>query len=97
MRQDSSIALTETSAVADSPGGASTDLTGTTFPVQIPLELHEGKGTLTADLALVWCREDAEGLCLFERTRFEIPLDVAATGQSASIRLPLTLTAPEEG
>ena len=93
----SSIALTETSAVADSSGGARTDLTGTTFPVQIPLELHEGKGTLTADLALVWCREDAEGLCLFERTRFEIPLDVAATGPSASIRLPLTLTAPEEG
>jgi len=93
----SSMVLTDSGAIATFPDGATTDLTGATFPVQIPLELHEGRGTLTADLALVWCRKDAEGLCLFERNRFEIPLDVAATGPSASIRLPLTLTAPETG
>lgn len=93
----SSIVLTKSGAVATFPNGATTDLTGTTFPVQIPLDLQEGRGVLTADLALVWCRKDAEGLCLFERTRFEIPLDVTATGSSASIRLPLTLTAPETG
>jgi thiol-disulfide isomerase/thioredoxin len=93
----SSVVLTESGAVASFPSGATTDLTGTTFPVQIPLQLHEGRGTLTADLALVWCRKDEEGLCLFERTRFEIPLDVSDAGPSASVRLPLTLTAPEKG
>ena len=76
-------------------GGERVDVTGTTFPVSIPLELREGLGMITADLALVWCREDAEGLCFLEQTRFEIPLDVTATGPSASIRLPLGLTASE--
>ncbi len=49
---------------------------------------------VTADLALVWCRKDAEGLCLFEQTRFEIPLNVSASGPSASIRLSLELETP---
>jgi len=93
----SSMVLTDNGNVASFPAGATTDLTGTAFPVQIPVQLHEGQGSLVADLALVWCRKDAEGLCLFEQTRFEIPLDVSATGPSASIRLALTLTAPEAG
>ena len=92
----SSMVLTGDGAVASFPLGNTLDLTGASFPVRVPLQLHEGEGLLTADLALVWCRKDAEGLCLFERTRFEVPLDVEATGPSASIRLPLTLAAPEE-
>jgi len=91
----SSVTLADDGGVSSFPGGERVDVTGTTFPVSIPLELREGLGMITADLALVWCRKDAEGLCLLEQTRFEIPLDVAATGPSASIRLPLDLTAPE--
>ncbi|MGB5166813.1 MAG: thioredoxin-like domain-containing protein [Acidimicrobiia bacterium] len=91
----SSVTLADAGGVSSFPGGKRVDVTGRTFPVSIPLELREGLGTVTADLALVWCRKDAEGLCLLEQTRFEIPLDVAATGPSASIRLPLDLTAPE--
>jgi DNA-binding beta-propeller fold protein YncE len=91
----SSLTLADDGGVSLFPGGERVDVTGTTFPVSIPLELREGLGMITADLALVWCREDAEGLCLLEQARFEIPLDVAATGPSASIRLPLGLTAPE--
>ena len=91
----SSVTLTDDGGVSEFPGGERVDVTGTTFPLSIPLQLREGLGMITADLALVWCRKDAEGLCLLEQARFEVPIDVAATGPSASIRLPLDLTAPE--
>ena len=90
----SSLLLADDGNVASFPDGERVDLTGTTFPVVIPFDLHEGLGMVTADLALVWCREDAEGLCLFEQTRFEIPLNVSASGPSASIRLSLELETP---
>ena len=90
----SSLLLADDGNVASFPEGERVDLTGTTFPVVVPLALHEGLGMVTADLSLVWCRKDAEGLCLFEQTRFEIPLNVSATGPSASIRLSLELETP---
>ena len=93
----SSLTLSDAGSVASFPSGDTVDLTGTTFPVRVPLVLHEGTGTVTADLALVWCREDSEGLCLFEQARFEIPIEAVAAGPSALVRLPLTLTAPIRG
>jgi hypothetical protein len=91
----SSLLLVDDGGVASFPEGERVDLTGTAFPVAIPLDLHEGLGMVTADLALVWCRKDAEVLCLFEQTRFEIPLNISASGPSASIRLSLELETPE--
>ncbi len=91
----SSLLLADDGIVASFPDGERVDLTGTTFPVVIPFDLHEGLGMVTADLSLVWCRQDAEGLCLFEQTRFEIPLNVSASGPSASIRLSLELETPD--
>ncbi|MEN8112821.1 MAG: thioredoxin-like domain-containing protein [Actinomycetota bacterium] len=91
----SSLLLSGGSDAASFPDGGLVDLTGASFPVIVPIDLHEGLDALNADLALVWCREDAEGLCLLERVRFEIPLNVAASGPSALIRLPLTLETPE--
>ena len=91
----SSLFLADDGGVASFPDGERIDLTGATFAVVIPLDLHEGLGMVTADLALVWCREDAEGLCLFDQTRFEIPLNVSASGPNASIRLSLELETPE--
>lgn len=90
----SSLFLIQDSGVATFPDGARIDLTGTTFPVVVPVTLRRGVGVLTADLGLVWCRKDAEGLCLFEQTRFEIPLDVVTSGPSSSIRLSRDLEAP---
>ena len=90
----SSLKLADDGEVASFPGGDEIDLTGSAFPVTIPLELHEGLGMITGDLALVWCRKNAEGLCLLEHVRFEIPLEVTATGPSASIRIPHNLPVP---
>jgi hypothetical protein len=92
----SSVTLADQGSVALFPDGNRVDITGVTFPLSIPVELREGSGAITADLALVWCREDAEGLCLLEQARFEVPIDVTSAGPSASIRLPLALTAPED-
>jgi thiol-disulfide isomerase/thioredoxin len=91
----SSLLLISDGGVATFPSGDRIDLTGTAFPVVIPVVFHEGLGSVTADLGLVWCRVEAEGLCLFEQMRFEVPLDVTGSGPSASIRLPLELQAPE--
>ena len=77
------------------PGRTAVDLTGASFPVLIPIELTEGRDTMVADLTLIWCREDAQGLCLLERARFEIPMNVSSEGTSATIRLPLTVELPE--
>jgi thiol-disulfide isomerase/thioredoxin len=90
----SSLLLRDKDDVATFPEGDRIDLTGTKFPVVIPVTLHEGVGMITADLGLVWCRKGAEGLCLFEQTRFEVPLNVSASGPSASMRLSLDLEAP---
>ena len=92
----SSLFLSEQGGVAAFPAGESTDLTGTKFPVSIPINLTPGSGTVLADLTLVWCHENAEGLCFFERLRYKIPMEVAASGDPAgAIILPLTLEEPE--
>lgn len=90
----SSLLLTDEGGVASFPDGERVDLTGTKFPVVIPFDLHAAHGMVTADLSLVWCREDAEGLCLFEQARFEVPLIVSESGPSASIRLSIELETP---
>jgi hypothetical protein len=91
----SSLFLSEEGGVAAFPDGESTDLTGTHFPVSVPINLTSGTGTVVADLALVWCREDAEGLCFFERLRYQVPVEVTPDGPPGVIELPLVLEEPE--
>ncbi len=91
----SSLFLFEEGGIASFPNGDRIDLTGTEFPVPIGMTLNSGTGSIVADLTLVWCREDAEGLCFFERLRYVIPAQVTASGPAAAIELPLTLEAPE--
>ncbi len=91
----SSLFLFEEGGVASFPNGHRIDLTGTKFPVPIGMTLNPGTGSIVADLTLVWCREDAEGLCFFERLRYVVPAQVTASGPAAAIELPLTLDAPE--
>jgi thiol-disulfide isomerase/thioredoxin len=91
----SSLFLFEEGGVASFPNGDRIDLTGTKFPVPIGMTLNPGTGSIVADLTLVWCREDAEGLCFFERLRYVVPAQVTASGPAAAIELPLTLDAPE--
>jgi DNA-binding beta-propeller fold protein YncE len=91
----SSIMWTADGGIAEFPRSQPVDLTGTHFPVEIPVDLEEGTGILRGDLTLVWCREDAEGLCYFEQRRFEVPLDVVASGPSPVLRVGFHLDDPE--
>lgn len=91
----SSIMWTADGGIAEFPRSQPVDLTGTHFPVEIPVDIAEGTGTLRGDLTLVWCREDAEGLCYFEQRRFEVPLDVVASGPSPVLRVGFHLDDPE--
>ena len=76
------------------PDGAEHNLTGTTFPVQFDLDIGEGEGSLTADITLLYCRTDSEGLCIIEQVRISQPLTVSATG-SDQIPLTYSVTLPD--
>lgn len=91
----SSIVWAAEGGVATFPDDPTVDLTGAHFPVEMAVDLEEGSGALLGDLTLVWCREDAEGLCYFEQRRIEAPLDVVATGPSPVLRVGFRLEDPE--
>jgi len=65
-----------TGGIADFGENQGVSLTGTTFPVSIPVELTSGSGEMTADLTVIYCREDAESLCLIQQLRFLVPVTV---------------------
>jgi DNA-binding beta-propeller fold protein YncE len=72
----SSLAITGDAVVVDGV----VDLTGVdTLPLTIPGEVV-ADGDLVADLTAVYCRDDAESLCLIEQVRFRVPVEVADVG-----------------
>jgi DNA-binding beta-propeller fold protein YncE len=87
----SSIAWTATEDVAELP--AESDLTGAELPVSLPVEFT-GTGAITADLTLLYCREDSEGLCIIEQVRFRQPISVTASGDSRLV-LPHDVILPD--
>ena len=48
---------------------------------------------MTADVTLLYCRNDAEGLCIIEQVRFVQPLSVQDDG-SGVVVLPHTVVLP---
>ena len=60
---------------------ATIDLTWTQLPVAIDVDLTNGSSELTADVVLVYCRDDAESLCLIEQLRFRLAVTVDAAHQ----------------
>jgi DNA-binding beta-propeller fold protein YncE len=90
----SSIAWEE-DGVARFPDGATVPLTGATFPVEIPVDLVEGSGNIRADATIIYCRDDAESLCLIEQVRFEMPVTVGAESSSVAVRFEHVI--PESG
>lgn len=68
-------------------------LTGAVLPVTIPIVFTQGSGTVTADVTLLYCRNDSEGLCIIEQVRFNQPLTVADDGV-AGISLPHQVQLP---
>ncbi len=61
-------------------------LTGVKFPVDVAVEFGSGQGVVSADINLVYCRDDAESLCFIEQLRFTQPVSVG-TGTATEIVL----------
>ena len=74
---------------------ANQSLTGVTFPVEIAAEFAAGASSVTADVTVIYCRADAESLCLIEQVRFLAPITVEGDGPSARIPLPHVIVVPD--
>lgn len=90
----SSVEFLVTGDVADVAGTAS--LTGAVLPVAVPIEFTSGSGTIIADVTLLYCRDDSEGLCIIEQVRFNQPVTVTADGIS-DLSLPHQVHLPDIG
>ena len=84
----------EGSAVVMSDG-ADRSLTGVSFPVDVPAGFVAGESVVTADVTVVYCRQDAESLCFIEQLRFRVPITVGDTPASSRIVLPYRIELPD--
>ncbi len=84
--------FTVTGGVADLE--ARWSLTGAELPVSIPVDFVPGSGSITADVTLLYCREDSEGLCILEQVRFTQPIEVGSSGVDR-ISFPHEVQVPE--
>ncbi|MEA2000428.1 MAG: thioredoxin-like domain-containing protein [Actinomycetota bacterium] len=90
----SSVVFQATGGFVTLPAGNEQSLTGARLPVTIDAEFAAGAGLLTADVTLLYCRDDSEGLCVIEQVRFSQPLAVGASGSDA-ILLPYQVVLPD--
>ena len=52
------------------------------FPLEIPANFSAGETTLTGELVIYYCAEEAESLCLIEQVKLIVPVAVAAGGDA---------------
>jgi len=90
----SSVLLTATGGAVSFTNGNEQSLTGAVLPVDLEVEFTSGQGEIIADVTLLYCRYDSEGLCILEQVRFVQPLTVAESGPP-QITLPHIVTLPE--
>ena len=92
----SAIVTVEGEAISISDAGSAVDLTGTTFPVRVPIDLFERSADLMVDLTVVYCRDDAQSLCLIEQVRFVTEVTVG-NGAGTDIVLSHAVVLPDIG
>jgi thiol-disulfide isomerase/thioredoxin len=90
----SSVVVSSGGSLLSLASAAVGDITGTDLPVELAVDLHEGAGTTTLDITLIYCRSDALSLCLIDQARFEIPLTVGPSGESSQIFVSRTIVDP---
>lgn len=57
-------------------------LVAPSFPLEIPAAFTAGETTLTADLVIYYCDEEAESLCLIEQVQLIVPVEITAGGNA---------------
>jgi sugar lactone lactonase YvrE len=90
----SSVSLSATGVSVTFANGAEQSLTGATLPIDLAITFEAGSGVITADVTLLYCRNDSAGLCIIEQVRFRQPVTVGASGDS-EIVLPHRVEVPE--
>jgi len=90
----SSITVSTGGSVVSLAGGDPTDLTGTTLPVDVAVTFDQGTITAHLDVTIIYCSFDATSLCYIDQVRYEVHLDVGASGPSSQIVLQRTIQAP---
>ena len=89
----SSVRLAATAEIVEFIDGAEQSITGTALPRDLPATFLQGQGTITADVNLLYCRNDSEGLCIIEQVRFVQPV-VVGEGGASTVSLPHTVVLP---
>ena len=89
----SSVFITVSGAIATLSAGNEQSLTGATLPVDLAVEFSQGSGVITADVTLLYCRNDSEGLCIIEQVRFNQPVTVGEEG-AGEVVLPHRVQLP---
>lgn len=79
----SSVVFSTDEPVVEATGGSEQSITGAALPLDLAATFQYGSGTLTADVTLLYCRDDSEGLCIVEQVRFVQPIQVADEGTDA--------------
>jgi len=64
------------------------------FPLVVKADFSTGQATLTADLTIYYCTDDADGLCFFDQVRLEAPVTVDS-GAGTGVTLRHEVAAPE--
>jgi thiol-disulfide isomerase/thioredoxin/sugar lactone lactonase YvrE len=66
-------------AVTVDPGRRTESVAAPRYPLtlEVPAYFAAGRSTVTADLNIYYCREGAEALCLVDRVRLDVPIEVA--------------------
>ncbi len=57
---------------------ADRSITAPSFPIEVPAVFSPGSGALTAELTIYYCTAETEELCLIERVRIVVPVEVGA-------------------
>ncbi len=89
----SSVSWSGSGSVIDLGPLVEMSLTGTTFPVVIPITTRVGSSALQGDFTLIWCAVDAQSLCFIEQFRAVAAVTVESDGADEiriehQIRLP---------
>jgi hypothetical protein len=83
------------SSVATVDPAASQSIVDPAFPMEVNATFAEGAGEVKADLWLVYCESDQESICLFDRARVTIPLEVTPQATGTTVPIDYTIVLPE--
>ena len=83
------------SGIATIDPAATRSIVDPEFPMEVTASFAAGQGSVEADLWLVYCESDRESICLFDRVRIEIPLDVTPSAATNTVAVSYEIVPPE--